>query len=145
MFFNVYGEMAMSEKQQIDLVVCGAHMQGMALNHQLKERGARLIMATETAPLYRFYALVGEPRRPGLMRVGEGEGHAIGVEVWSLPISELGSFSKLIPSPLCLGTVFLKNGSSSLGFLCEQIGLRGAEEITRLGNWRNYLDSLNRT
>jgi len=137
--------MKMSKKQHIDLVVCGAHMQGMALNHQLTERGATLVMTTETAPLYRFYALAGEPRRPGLMRVGEEEGHAIGVEVWSLPISELGSFSKLIPSPLCLGTVFLKNGSNSLGFLCEPIGLQGAEEITRSGNWRSYLESLNRT
>lgn len=127
---------------KIDLVVCGAHMDGMALNYQLRELGAELIEATDTLPLYRFYALAGEPKRPGLIRVGESDGHAIGVEVWSIPSTNLGSFSTLIPSPLCLGTVFLKSGASALGFLCESIGLEGATDITHFGNWRNYLDSL---
>lgn len=130
------------ETQMIRLVVCGAHMSGMGLNSQLTNLGAKLQKATETAPIYRFYALAGEPKRPGLIRVKEKEGHAIKVEVWLMPSSNLGAFAMLIPSPLCLGTVYLQGGESALGFLCEPIGTQGATEITHLASWRSYLNSL---
>ncbi|HEY4973148.1 MAG TPA: allophanate hydrolase, partial [Steroidobacteraceae bacterium] len=45
----------------ISLAVCGAHMQGLSLNHQLLERGAVLLERTVTAPDYRLYALPGGP------------------------------------------------------------------------------------
>src|SRR5690606_23969568 len=74
------------------LVVCGAHLDGLALNWQLKQRGARLIEATHSSADYQLYALAGgPPLRPGMLRVTEG-GVAIEVEVWELPSSELGSF-----------------------------------------------------
>ena len=33
-------------------------------------------------------------------------------------------------------------GSTVKGFLCEPAGVVGAKEITELGGWRNYLQSL---
>ncbi|GAB6040696.1 allophanate hydrolase [Endothiovibrio diazotrophicus] len=122
------------------LAVCGAHMAGLPLNHQLAERGARLLERTSTAPNYRFYALPGgPPKRPGLVRVEEGGG-AVEVELWELPESAFGSFMALVPAPLAIGSVELADGGLEKGFLCESAALDGAEEITALGGWRNYLD-----
>jgi allophanate hydrolase len=125
--------------REIPLVVCGAHLDGLALNWQLRERGARLLERTTTAAAYRFYALSGgPPYRPGLVRSEQGA--AIEVEVWSLPAGEFGSFVEGIPRPLCIGKVELADGRLLSGFLCEPNGLEGAEEITSLGGWRVYLD-----
>lgn len=124
------------------LVVCGAHLEGLALNGQLQQRGARLIEATHSSPDYRLYALAGgPPLRPGMLRVDEG-GVAIEVEVWELPSSELGSFLTGIPAPLGLGKVQLADGRWESGFICEPYGLAGARDISELGGWRAYLHSL---
>lgn len=123
---------------EIALAVCGAHMSGMALNHELTSRGARLLEATRTAPRYRLYALAGGPPfRPGLLRIEKGA--AIELEVWALPKTALGSFVAGIPAPLSIGTVELAGGASAHGFLVETAGVQGAEDITHLGGWRAYL------
>ena len=123
----------------IPLVVCGAHLQGLPLNHQLTERGAHLIAATRTAPRYRLYALAGgPPRRPGLVRVATG-GEAIEVEVWELPLAGLGGFVAGIPAPLGIGTVELEDGSWHKGFICEPCALEDALDITAHGGWRAWL------
>jgi allophanate hydrolase len=125
----------------ISVVVCGAHMSGLPLNHQLQDRGARLQSATQTAAKYRFYALPGgPPKRPGLVRVASG-GAAIAVEVWSVPQEHFGSFVAGIPAPLGIGKVELADGTQCPGFICEAYGVEGAQEITGLGNWREYLRS----
>jgi allophanate hydrolase len=122
----------------VRVAVCGAHLSGLALNHQLTQRDAGLVRATRTAPYYRLYALPsGQPKRPGLVRVGTG-GAPIELEIWELPSSALGSFVAGIPSPLGLGTVALEDGSSVLGFLCESYALQDASDITSYGGWRAY-------
>lgn len=124
------------------LVVCGAHLDGLALNWQLRQRGAHLVEATHSSPDYRLYALAGgPPLRPGMLRVSDG-GLAIEVEVWELPSSELGSFLTGIPGPLGLGKVQLADGRWESGFICEPYGLDGAQDISHLGGWRAYLRSL---
>lgn len=124
---------------RVPLVVCGAHLDGLALNWQLRERGASLVERTTTAARYRLYALPGRPpQRPGLVRA-EG-GAAIEVEVWSVPVQQLGSFVAAIPAPLGIGKVELADGRYLPGFLCEPHALAGAEEITGLLGWRAYLD-----
>ena len=121
------------------IVVCGAHMSGMALNHQLLERGAKLLRKTRTAPVYRFYALGGGGvARPGMVRAASG-GASIEVEVWSLPAARWGDFIDGIPAPLGIGSVELKDGSRVKGFLCESLAVEtipGTREITHLGSWR---------
>jgi len=85
----------------------------MPLNAQLTERGARLLTATHTAPLYRLYALPGTvPPKPGLLRVAAGEGAAIAVEIWEMPLAHYGSFVALIPAPLGIGSLLLADGRS---------------------------------
>lgn len=124
---------------QVRVAVCGAHLAGQPLNHQLTSRGGRLLACTRTAPEYRFYALAGgPPARPGLVRV-ERDGAAIEVEVWELPLSEFGSFVAGIPAPLGIGTTVLADGSRVSGFICEPLGVAGAEDITAWGGWRAWL------
>ena len=127
---------------QIEVAVCGAHLSGMPLNWQLVERGATLIAETETSENYRFYALSGGPvKRPGLIR-RDSYGCRIKVEVWSMPQSEFGGFVSGIPHPLGIGKLQLINGEWVSGFICEEAGLAGAEDISELGSWRSYIASL---
>ncbi|WP_422370819.1 allophanate hydrolase [Hoeflea sp.] len=135
-------EAQVSEKE-IALTVCGAHMSGLPLNHELTSRGARFVKACRTSPDYRFYALAGgPPKRPGLVKSAEAGGAAIAVEVWAMPIEQFGSFMAGIPEPLCIGSVTLEDGTTTKGFLCEGRGVDGATEITALGSWRDYLASM---
>jgi allophanate hydrolase len=124
---------------RIDLLVCGAHLEGLALNWQLTERGAELVEKTITSAKYRFYALAGgPPERPGLVR-DELDGSSIEVEIWSLPTAQLGSFLAGIPAPLGIGKVELINGTWCSGFICEPWAIQTATDITNTGGWREYL------
>jgi hypothetical protein len=127
----------------IEIVVVGAHLSGMPLNHELTSRHGVFRRKVTTTTDYRFHALAGgPPRRPGLLRVSDGEGAAIEAEVWALPASGFGTFVASIPAPLCIGTVRLADGTAPKGFLVEQAGLNNADDITRLGGWRAYIASL---
>ena len=129
-------------EDRVSIAVVGAHMSGLPLNGQLTELGGRLESRAKTAPVYRFYALPGSPpRRPGMVRVAK-DGGAVELEVWSLPTTAVGSFLRKIPAPLGLGTVTLADGSGVPGFLCESHATAGAEDITSLGGWRAYLETL---
>jgi len=122
----------------IPIAVCGAHLSGLPLNRQLTERGALLLEVGRTAAAYRLYALAGgPPDRPGLVRSDTGT--SIEVEVWALPVAQVGSFLEGIPAPLGLGKVELADGRWVTGFICEGNGIKGADEITACGGWRAYL------
>ncbi len=130
----------MSDDASIPLAVVGAHLTGQPLNGQLTERGATLARTCRTAAEYRLYALKNTtPPKPGLARVAAALGHAIEVEVWHLPEEKFGSFLRLVPPPLGIGTVVLEDGSSVKGFICEPYALADAEDISRFGGWRAYL------
>ena len=123
----------------IELVVCGAHLSGCPLNHQLRERRGRLVAAQRTAPRYRLFRLPGgTPERPGLVRVNE-DGAAIDVEAWALPAAALGTLMAGVPPPLAIGKVELADGRWRAGFVCEAGGTAGAADITAYGGWRQYL------
>ncbi len=123
--------------QQVEVVVCGAHLQGQPLNWQLMERGGHLVKLCQSAACYKLYAL-SDGKRPAMIRSAEG-GQAIEVEVWSLPAENFGSFVAGIPAPLGIGKVELEDGSWKSGFICESSGLTGATEITHLQGWRKWL------
>jgi allophanate hydrolase len=121
------------------IAVVGAHLSGQPLNGQLLALGARLDRATTTAPVYHLHALRTTPPKPGLVHVGEG-GAAIETEVWRLPAKGLGALLTALPRPMALGGVELADGSRVPGFLCEPGALTDAEDITKYGGWRAYLD-----
>lgn len=128
---------------EIEICVVGAHLSGMPLNHELQSLGGRFLRAVATQPSYRLYALPGgPPRRPGLLRVAEGEGGAIATEVWALSPEGFGRFVSGIPAPLGIGTLRLADATTPKGFLCEPIALEGAQDVSAHGGWRAYIASL---
>lgn len=121
------------------LAVCGAHMQGLPLNAQLRERAAYLLDRTRTAARYRLFALPGgPPQRPGLVRVSSG-GAAIEVEIWGLSAEALASLLAIVPAPLGIGHVELESGTLVPGFICEAYAAAAATDITSYGGWRAYV------
>lgn len=130
----------------LPIAVVGAHLSGMPLNGQLTERGATLLRATTTAAAYRLHALPGTvPPKPGLRRVADAEagaGVAIALEVWAVPLAQVGRFLALIPPPLGLGSVELADGTWVKGFICEGHALAGAQDVSSHGGWRAYAASL---
>ena len=123
------------------VAVVGAHLSGLPLNRELVERGARLVRATTTAARYRLFALAGtEPPKPGMVRMAS-DGRAIAVEIWEMPMRTFGGFVAGIRAPLSIGTIELDDGSTVQGFLCEAAATAGAEDISRFGGWRNYLNA----
>lgn len=130
----------------VRVAVVGAHLSGMPLNGQLRERDASLVGEACTAPDYRFYALPGTtPPKPGLVRVADGTGAAIALELWDMPVEHYGSFVALVPSPLSIGTLQLAGGERVQGFLCEAQATAGAQDISHFGGWRAYMATLHKT
>jgi allophanate hydrolase len=124
----------------VPIAVCGAHLTGQPLNGQLTGAGAFLIESCRTSPDYRLYALKGTvPPKPGLFFAPEGGGAAIEVEVWAVPQNNFGAYVEAVPPPLAIGNCTLESGRRVKSFVCEPYALSGAEEITKLGGWRKYL------
>lgn len=129
----------------LPIVVVGAHLSGLPLNHELTGPGGQLIKRSRTAGDYRLYALPNTtPPKPGLVREPGYAGPGLEVEVWALPADAFGRFVAKIPSPLGIGKVSLDDGTSISGFLCEAHAVAGAEEITRFGGWRSFLQERSR-
>jgi allophanate hydrolase len=127
----------------IPIVVCGAHLEGLALHWQLADRAAIFREKTTTSPDYRLHAMpAGEniPPRPALVH-DAGNGAAIEVEVWELTPAAFGDFVSKIPAPLGIGKVTLASGEQVPGFIAEPRATIGSEEITSFGGWRAWLAS----
>lgn len=126
---------------RVRIAVCGAHLSGLPLNHQLTCRGAHLVARTQSSADYKLYALPGgPPHRPGMVRVQADEsGSAIDLEVWEMAAREFGSFVAGIPAPLGIGTLTLAEGAQVQGFVCEPYAVKDAVDISCFGGWRAYL------
>lgn len=136
---GVAGDPLPFDEPTVQIAVVGAHLEGQPLNWQLLERGARKLESTTTSPHYRLYALPGTvPPKPGLVRVADG-GHPIAIEIWELPLRRFGEFVADVPPPLGIGSIEADGGRWIKGFVCEPVGLQGAEDISRFGGWRAYL------
>ena len=131
---------AVSAENEIPLAVVGAHLSGMPLNGELRALGARLVERGATAPHYRLYALAGtRPPKPGLLRVKNGAGAAIEIEVWALSESAFGRFVAAVPPPLSIGTLELESGRAVKGFLVEAEAVADARDISSFGGWRAFM------
>lgn len=116
---------AASSPREIPIAVVGAHLSGMPLNGELRTAGARLVERAAMVPHYRLYALAGaRPPKLGLLRVKNGAGAAVEVEVWALSEAAFGRFVAAVPPPLSIGTLDLGDGRNVKGFLVEGRGGR---------------------
>ena len=110
----------------------------MPLHWQLTSRDAKFVEKTTTAPSYKLYAMADTvPPKPALIH--DTAGAVIEVEVYELSVAAFGSFVAEVPPPLAIGTVTLASGESVKGFVAEPRAITGAEDITKLGGWRNYM------
>ncbi|KAK9453635.1 hypothetical protein V1511DRAFT_504074 [Dipodascopsis uninucleata] len=135
----------------MQICVVGAHLSGLPLNYQLTELSATLAYKTATSPDYRLYHLANTtPPKPGLRRVSAESpedliGEKIEVEVWDIPTENFGAFIKQVPPPLAIGSVELENGHWVKGFVCEETGFYGAQDVTKFGGWRSYVRHIKET
>ena len=131
-------------------------MRGQKLEHQLTDLDGSFGKACKSAPAYKLYAITDcltSICKPGMVYVGHGQGRAIELEVWKLPVKNLGNFFQQISAPLGLGTVALEDGTSVKGFICEgfvaALADRATEDsgkssnllvqdITEYNSWRRY-------
>lgn len=115
-------------------------MKGLPLNWQRTERGGRWVQSAFTAAKYRLYKLAAGPlRRLGLVRQLAG-GNRIEVEIWRMPVENLGSFLVEMPAPLGLGKVEVIDGRVVTEFICGSCAFGSAEDVTSFGSWQGYLE-----
>ncbi len=119
------------------LAVNGTLMRGLELNHNMVAAKATFVRETQTEPAYRLWTINDE--HPAMLRVTDGTGVKIGVEVWSVPAAGLVGILLNEPPGLCIGKVRLEDGSIVLGVLGEPALVEGQREISAYGGWRSYL------
>lgn len=128
----------------LDIAVAGLHLSGQPLNPQLISLGAKLKKACLTAALYKMYLINDEKgRKPGLAMLPHGkQGSAYEVEVWEVPMENVGKLLAAIPPPLGLGTLLLEDNMQVKGFICEPRLIEEGEDISGFTGWRAFLASL---
>jgi allophanate hydrolase len=126
---------AYMKTEPMEIAVCGLHMKGFQLEHQLHDLGAVYKEKARTAQCYRMYRLNTEPPKPALYRSDNGA--SVEVEVWMMPVCNVGKFLGNIPDELSLGKIKLDDGSEVVGFL-GQGEINGQDDITEYGGWRYY-------
>jgi hypothetical protein len=114
-------------------------MRGLALNPNMLAAGASFVRETTTEPAYRLWSI--DDVHPAMIRVSDGSGVAVQVEVWSVPPAGLASILLREPPGLAIGKVRLADGSTVLGVLGESARVEGQREITAYGGWRRYVES----
>ncbi|MBP2550570.1 allophanate hydrolase [Neorhizobium galegae] len=135
-------KVAAADDGLVTIMVVGAHLTGMPLNHELTGPGGTLFKTCRTSGDYRLYVLPNTtPPKPGLIRDPGFKGQGLEVEVWKVTPAAFGRFVQNIPAPLGIGKVTLEDGSQVSGFLCEPYAIQGAQEVTALGGWRAYIAS----
>jgi hypothetical protein len=68
----VQGNPAPYPSDGIPVVLFGAHMRGLPLNHQIGALGGRFVETVATAPRYRMHAVPGSIERPGISEAPDG-------------------------------------------------------------------------
>jgi carbamate kinase len=128
-----------SGAQPVLLAVNGTLMRGLKLNPNMLAAGASFVRETSTEPAYRLWTINDD--HPAMIRVSDGSGVAVQVEVWSVPAAGLAGILLNEPAGLAIGKVQLADGSTVLGVLGENALVEGQREITGYSGWRSYIQS----
>ncbi len=119
------------------LAVNGTLMRGLELNPNMVAAKATFVRETMTEPTYRLWTINDE--HPAMLRVTDGTGVKVAVEVWSVPPEGLAGILLSEPPGLCIGKVRLEDGTIVLGVLGEPALVEKHREITAYGGWRSYV------
>lgn len=123
----------------VPLAVNGTLMRGLKLNPNMHAAGATFVRETRTEPAYRLWSINDD--HPAMVRVSDGTGVAVAVEIWSVPPAGLAGILLKEPPGLTIGKVRLEDGSTVLGVIGEPVLVQGQREITKHGGWRAYIAS----
>jgi carbamate kinase len=121
------------------LAVNGTLMRGLKLSPNMAAAGASFIRETTTEPAYRLWSINDD--HPAMIRVTDGTGVHVAVEIWSVPQAGLAGILLKEPPGLTIGKVRLNDGSTVLGVIGEPALVLGQREITKHGGWRAYIDA----
>ncbi|BFU92432.1 MAG: glutamyl-tRNA amidotransferase [Nitrospira sp.] len=119
------------------LAVNGTLMRGLGLNPNMVAAKATFVRETMTEATYRLWTINDE--HPAMLRVTDGTGVKVTVEIWSVPAEGLVGILLNEPPGLCIGKVRLEDGTVVLGVLGEPALVETHREITWYGGWRSYL------
>jgi carbamate kinase len=119
------------------LAVNGTLMRGLKLNPNMVAANATFVRETRTEPAYRLWSI--DDDHPAMLRVTDGSGAKVAVEIWSVPAAGLSAILLNEPPGLSIGKVRLEDGTVVLGVLGEPALVEGHREITSLGGWRAYI------
>jgi len=119
------------------LAVNGTLMRGLKLNPNMLAAGATFVRAAKTEAAYRLWTINDD--HPAMVRVTDGKGVKVAVEVWSVPAAGVASILLAEPPGLSIGKVRLEDGTTVLGVLGEPALVEGQQEITKYGDWRGYV------
>jgi carbamate kinase len=126
-----------SESTAFLIAVNGTLMRGLKLNPNMTEVGATFVRETTTEPAYRLWSI--NDQYPAMIRVRDGTGARIALEVWSVPRGGLARIFLKEPPGLTLGKVHLDDGTKVVGLLGEPALVNEQREITEYGGWRAYI------
>ncbi len=118
------------------LAVNGTLMRGLKLSPNMAAAGATFVREAVTEPVYRLWTI--NDQHPAMIRVTDGSGVGVAVEVWSVPAAGLAGILLSEPPGLSIGKVRLDDGSTVLGVIGEPALVEGQHEISRYGGWRAY-------
>jgi gamma-glutamylcyclotransferase (GGCT)/AIG2-like uncharacterized protein YtfP len=135
------GRIALEERRmsqgEVLLAINGTLMRGLKLNPNMLAAKAGFVRETFTEPAYRLWTINDD--HPAMVRVTDGKGVKVAVEVWSVPAAGLAGILLNEPPGLSIGKVRLEDGSIVLGVLGEPALIEGQKEITAYGGWRAYV------
>ena len=123
--------------QDVLLAVNGTLMRGLKLNPNMAAAKATFVREAATEPAYRLWSIRDD--HPAMVRVTDGKGVKVAVEIWSVPASGLASILLKEPLGLTIGKVRLDDGETVLGVIGEPALVEGQKEITDFGGWRAYV------
>jgi carbamate kinase len=119
------------------LAVNGTLMRGLKLNPNMHAARATFVRETTTEPAYRLWTINDD--HPAMVRMTDGTGVPVAVEIWSVPPAGLAGILLKEPPGLTIGKVRLADGSTVLGVIGEPALVEGQREITQHGGWRAYI------
>jgi hypothetical protein len=123
------------------LAVNGTLMRGLKLNPNMHGAGATFVREATTEPAYRLWTINDD--HPAMVRMTDGTGARVAVEIWSVPPAGLAGILLKEPPGLTIGKVRLDDGSTVLGVIGEPALVEGQREITKHGGWRAYITAEN--
>ena len=108
---------------EVLLAINGTLMRGLKLNPNMVAAKATFYREAFTAPCYRIWSINDD--HPAMVRVTDGEGVKIALEVWSVPRAGLADILLNEPPGLSIGKVQLDDGSTVLGVWVNLLSSKG--------------------